>query len=196
MRMLSLRLSAPTDFLARRLAMIDWRGVPPREGSRWWLVETCRAELEWAEADWRRLGGDALELPRSGRYSGPISGPHPAEACRLPHEEAAARLVNCHLHVDVEAWRIRELLRRLPGQRQAAGDLTQSAAYRASWAAVAAGAIADLGDHRKRRAQAWRAFLAAASLYCRLRGPLDRSAAIGPRAIGPRAIVPGARAAA
>src|SRR5471032_1490525 len=107
---------------------------------------------------------------------------HPAEACRLPHEESAARLVNCHLHVDVEAWRMRELLRRLPGQRQAAGDPTQSAAYRASWTAVAAGASADLGDHRKRRAQAWRAFLAAASLYFRLRADLDRSSAIVPRA--------------
>jgi len=191
MRMLSLRLPAPAAFLARRLDAIDWRGAPPREGSRWWLVETCRAELEWAEADWRRLGGDAVELPRpgrhSGQYSGQYSGPHPAEACRLPHEEAAARLVNCHLHVDVEAWRMRELLRRLPGQRQAAGDSTQSAAYRASWTAVAAGAIADLTDHRQRRAQAWRAFLAAASLYCCLRAALNRSSAIVPPANVPRA---------
>jgi hypothetical protein len=154
-------LPAPADFLARRLDAIDWRGAPPGKGSRRWLVETCRAELDWAEADWRRLGGDALSAPRSG--------PHPAEASRLPHETAAARLVNCHLHVDGEGWRIRELLQRLPGQRQAAGDLSQSAAYRASWAAVAAGAIADLADHRKRRAQAWRAFLAAALLYCRRR---------------------------
>jgi hypothetical protein len=176
--MLFLRLPAPDDFLARRLEAIDWRGAPPRDGSRWWLVETCRAELEWAEADWRRLGGDAVEPSRPGRYS----GPHPAEACRLPHEEAAARLLNCHLHVDVETWRMRELLRRLPGQRQAADDPTQSAAYRASWTAVAAGAIADLGDHRKRRAQAWRAFLAAASLYCRRRAALDHSSAMGPRA--------------
>src|SRR5476651_1742760 len=169
MRMLSLRLPAPTDFLARRLDAIDWRGAPPREGSRWWLVETCRAELEWAEADWRRLGGDAVEPSRSR--------PHPAEACRLPHEEAAARLVNCHLHVDVEAWRIHELLRRLPGQRQAAGDPAQSAAYRAAWTAVATGTIADLGGHRRRRAQAWRAFLAAAALYCRRRAALDRPSA-------------------
>jgi hypothetical protein len=183
MRMLSLRRSAPIDFLERRLEAIDWRGAPPRKGSRWWLVETCRAELEWAEADWRRLGGDAVELSRPGRYC----GPHPAEACRLPHEEAAARLVNCHLHVDVETWRMRELLRRLPGQRQAAADPTQSAAYRASWTAGAAGTIADLGDHRQRRSQAWRAFLAAASLYCRLRAALDVSSTIVPPANVPRA---------
>jgi len=163
--MISLRLPAPSDFLARRFRAIDWHGPPPREGSRSWLVETCRVELEWAEADWRRLGGD------SGGEAGET--PHPAEQCRLPHEVAAARLVNCHLHVDVEAWRIRELLRRLTGQRRAAADTTQSAAYRESWEAASRRTVADLARHRQRRAQAWRAFLAAAALYCRLRAAVD-----------------------
>ncbi len=70
---------------------------------------------------------------------------------------------------------MRELLRRLPGQRQAANDFTQSKAYRASWTAVAAGTLADLATHRKRRAQAWSAFIAAATLYCRLRAAVDFS---------------------
>ena len=175
MRMLSLRFPASADFLARRLRAIGWRGTPPREGSRGWLVARCRAELEWAEADWRRLGGDAIELPPPRPRPGRHAASHPAEQYRLPHEAAAARLVNCHLHVDVETWRLRELLRRLPAQRRAAGDPTQDEAYRASWTAVATGTIADLRSHRARRAQAWRAFLAAASFYCRLRAAIDLS---------------------
>ena len=68
--MFQLRQPAPPAFLARRLAAIDWLDPPP-EGSRAWLVETCRAELEWSRAEWRRLGGDRGE-------TGP--GPAPSEA--------------------------------------------------------------------------------------------------------------------
>ena len=161
--MLVLREPAPLDFLARRLTAIDWHEGPPAEGSRIWLVETCRAELEWACADWRRLGGDLGE-------TGPAA--HPSDAWRLPHERAAARLVNCHLHVDVEGWRIGELLRRLPGQRRATLDITQSAAYGLAWANRAAGTLDDLRLHRLQRRLAWRGFLAAADEYRGLRAAL------------------------
>jgi hypothetical protein len=168
--MLDLRLPAPSDFLARRRAAIDWKKwnrTPPLQGSCRWLVETCRAELDWAEIDWRRLGGEVVAAPGHG--------PHPAEAWRLPHERAAARLVNCHRHVEVETERLRTMLRRLPGQRAAAGDATQDETYRASWAAAAAGTEQDLRRYRARRAAAWHALRTTAAHYCRLRATLDRA---------------------
>jgi hypothetical protein len=168
--MLALRRPAPSYYIDRRRRLLKRRAPLPGEGSRRFLVETCRAELEWAEAEWRHLGGAWVDVP----FTLPAGLPHPSEALRLPHEVAAARVVNCHLHVDVETWRLRELLRRLPGQRRASRDPTQSEAYRASWADVAAGTLTDLRDYRRRRAMAWRAFLDAATRYRLLRAQLDR----------------------
>ena len=164
--MIALRQPAPNDTLARRIAAIDWQGPPPREGSRWWLVETCRAELEWAAAQWRRFdpAADSEPIPRHG--------PHPAEAWRLPHELEAARLVNAHLHVDGANARIRELLARLPAQRAAAADLAQSEAWRAGWRIRAVACEGELREMLGQRRRAWRAFLAAASHYRRLRAAL------------------------
>jgi hypothetical protein len=166
--MLVLRRPAPSDFLARRLQAIDWfGGRPPAEGSRRHLVEICRAELEWAHADWRRLGGVDEGL---------TTGPHPSEAWRLPHEQAAARLVNAHLHIDVASWRIGELLLRLRDQRSAATDMTQSEDYRLGWADAAAGCLGDLQMHLHRRRRALRVFLSEVSHYRRLRAAIDRTA--------------------
>src|SRR5690348_5460554 len=166
--MLSLRCPAPAEFLARHptaTEWIRWGMTPPAEGSRRWLVETCRGELEWAEAEWRQCGGDAVALPRHG--------PHPAEALRLPHEHAAARLVNCHIHLDLERREIDDLRRRLRRQRDAASDLAQGDGYRAEWAARAEASARALRACRKRRAAAWRAFRAAASRYRALRAAVD-----------------------
>lgn len=162
------RRPASPAFLARRLAAIAWFGPPPAPGSRPWLVETCRAELAWALADWRLLAGTVGE-PAAGRGG----GPHPSEAHRLPHEVAAARVVNCHLHVDVEGWRIRTLLMALRRQRRAACDGEQAESYRLSWMEAAAGTLEDLALHRNRRRVAWNCFLAAAAEYRRGRAALD-----------------------
>lgn len=162
------RRPAPSTFLARRLAAISWFGPPPAPGSRPWLVETCRAELAWALADWRLLTGAAEEPAARG------GDPHPAEAHRLAHEQDAARVVNCHLHVDVEGWRIRTLLRTLRRQRRAACDGEQPEAYRLGWMEAAAGTLEDLAAHRNRRRVAWNCFLAAAEEYRRRRADLDR----------------------
>jgi hypothetical protein len=158
--MLALRRPAPLDLLARRIAGIDWRGPPPTEGSRWWLVETCRAELAWAAAQWRRFDPAADEAGDGGA------------SLRLPHEHEAARLVNTHLHVDVATSRIRELLARLPGQRAAAADTSQDGSYRACWRERAAGCESELRDCLERRRRAWRVFLQAASHYRHQRAAL------------------------
>jgi len=162
--MLTLRRPAPADFLARRHPRVA--AFPP--GSRGWLVAICRAELDWADAEWRRLGGRAEKVARHG--------PHPAEAWRLPHERQAARLVNCHLHVDAESHYLHLLLRRLPAQRIAAADASQTEAFRAHWAEAADGTLRDLRNQRLRRALAWRAFLEAATHYTRLRAAIDHAA--------------------
>jgi hypothetical protein len=161
------RTPASSDFLARRLAAIDWHGKVPRPRSRWWLVETCRAELAWATTEWRRL---------SGGFEERSYGPHPSEAWRLPHEEAAARVVNAHLHTHVHEWCIGELVHRnLPRQRRAALDNAQSAEYRLAWADAAARSVADLHNHLSRRRLAWRCFLAAGADYLRLRAAIDET---------------------
>jgi hypothetical protein len=167
------RRPADRAFLARRLAAIDWRSYsasltagPPAEGSRVWLVESCRAELEWAHADWRRLTGGAGDDDR--RF-----GPHPSEIWRLPHEAAAARLLNCQQYLVGDNSRIGALRGHLRSQRPAALDRSQSAAYRLKWADAAAGALGDLRMYRARRVLAWRAFLAAAADYRQQRAAID-----------------------
>jgi hypothetical protein len=169
--MLALRRPAPYDYLARRIADIDWLAEAPCEGSRWWLVETCRAELDWAWAQWRRLDPAAGTEDRGSRN--PSRGnPHPSETWRLPHEQEAARLVNANLHLDVANARIRELLVRLPGQRSAAADASQNAAYRACWRQRAEDCKSELRTVLVRRRRAWHALLLSASRYRRLRATL------------------------
>ncbi|SKA30881.1 hypothetical protein SAMN02745126_05043 [Enhydrobacter aerosaccus] len=173
--MISLRRPAPADFLERRRARVDWARwglVEPPPGSPRWLVETCRAELEWVEADWRRLGGDPFRLQPHQ--------PHPAEALRLPHEQAAARLLNCHLHLDGAHRQIDDAIRRLRLQRRAAIDRHQSSAYRQGWRRIALDTEKDLRLSRRRWAQAWRAFLAAGALYERLRAAIEAPRAAAP----------------
>lgn len=156
------RQPASAAFVARRLAAIAWHGAPT---ARAWLVETCRAELEWAVAEWRRLAGDPDVLP---------SGPHPSESWRLPHERAAARVVNCHLHLDVALWRLCELGPRLRRQRAAALDDAHPAATRLYWEEAARDTAADLRDQLARRRLAWRCFLTAAADYRRLKSLMQQ----------------------
>lgn len=160
------RRPADNAFIARRLAAIAWHDPP---SPRIWLVETCRAELEWAVAEWRWLAGD----PDDKGW-----GPHPSEPWRLPHEWAAARVVNCHLHLDVAQTRLAELVPRLRRQRAAslarclAGS--QSAVHRLYWADAAEGTERDVREYLARRRLAWHCFLAAAADYRRLKVLIDK----------------------
>lgn len=160
----SIRQRRPADpgFIARRLAAIAWC-EPPSPRQR--LVETCRAELEWATAEWRWLADDP-------GHSG--WGPHPSENWRLPHEQAAARVVNCHLHLDVALSRWGQLRRKLRGQRVAASRQDQTEAYRLSWADAAVGTQEDIRRYLARRRLAWRCFLAASADYRRLKALVEK----------------------
>ena len=111
-------------------------------------------------AEWRLLAGDP-------ECRGP--GPHPSEQWRLPHERAAARVVNCHLHLDVAHWRLAELVPRLRRQRAAALDRGRPESDRLHWANAAAATAGDLRGYLATRRLAWRCFLVAAADYRRLR---------------------------
>lgn len=166
------RRPADPAFLARRLLAIRWpQERPPAEGSRIWLVETCRAELDWSLADWRRLGGDP------GRPS--AWGPDPWEEARLPHENLAARLLNTHGHLIAGETRIRELWRCLPGQRRAARAVSQSADYRQDWTEAAAANQGDLRRLLVERRRALRIFRDLAAQYTDARRALHAPASIG-----------------
>src|SRR5262249_4420197 len=91
----------------------------------------------------------------------------------LPHEQAAAALVNCHLHVDAGTRQIRDLVIRLRAQRAAARDATQSARYRAQWAEAAAASLAEIATYRRRRQPALRASLPAPGRSRLMRAALD-----------------------
>lgn len=58
--------------------------LPP--GSRAWLLALCEAELRWAAHDWRQGHPETGSTPTWGT---PID-----EASRLPHEAAAATVLN------------------------------------------------------------------------------------------------------
>lgn len=57
-------------------------------GTRPWLIALCRAELAWAAHDWRQCNPGADDDSARGW------GTPPVELDRLPHEGAAAEIVN------------------------------------------------------------------------------------------------------
>jgi hypothetical protein len=160
------RRPADAAFIARRLAAIDWR-EPPSPRAR--LVETCRAELEWAVAEWRWLASDPDDRARGRDW-----GPHPSESWRLPHERAAARVVNCHLHLDVAQARLGQLVPNLRRQRASARRTNQDAIHRLYWADAAVGTERDVREYLVRRRLAWRCFLVACADYRRLKALIGK----------------------
>jgi hypothetical protein len=148
------RMPAPGDWLAARV------GPPTRE--RGAALARCRAELDWAAVD-----GSALVASLGMADPGPMRrGPALWEAARLPHEAAAARLLNVWGHLHPMEWRIRELILRLRAQR--------SNEHEGDWAERAAGTLADLQWYRGERCRLWRAWLAAAADYAAEAGRIGR----------------------
>lgn len=141
------RQPALPGFLARCIDRIDWLdGVPDAWALRW-VLETCRAELTWSVADYKRVSGDHAE--RDARYD----GPHPAEAYRLPHERAAADILSIHGHLLGLTPRLRLGLKRLRAQRAA------------GWHAQALGTLDDIRWYWAERRKAWALMVAAIARY-------------------------------
>ena len=79
---LSSRRPAGRDYLKRNVPA----ALEP--GTRPWLIALCEAELAWAAHDWR------LQNPKADDGSGWSWGTPPPEFDRLPHETAAAGILN------------------------------------------------------------------------------------------------------
>jgi hypothetical protein len=137
------RLPAP------RQRLID---QPPGLGARRRLVEVCRAELAWAREDWLRIARN-LGLPADPRDR--CDHANVWESARLPHELAAARLLNVWGHLHPLEHRLRETIARAKAQRAAGWD--------------AAAALEDIAWYRGERRKLVRAFFAAAAEYRRQR---------------------------
>jgi hypothetical protein len=132
------RAAALPGFLHRRiLAEVGPHDGLPAVGSLRWAVAICRAEIDWSVADWRRLDPlDPGPLDPGPLDPGPRKdgwGSHPSETYRLPHEQAAAAVLNAASHLQPTSWRLRELKRRLRAQRIAAADGALSEAHRLDW---------------------------------------------------------------
>ena len=137
------RLPAPSHRLIDRT---------PGLGARRRLVEACRAELAWAREDWLRIAA-SLGLaadPRERRDDGFVW-----EAVRLPHELAAARLLNVWGHLHPIEYRLREAIARVKAQRAAGWDATAT--------------LDDVAWYRRERRKLVRAFHDAAAEYRRQR---------------------------
>jgi len=124
------RTAAPPAWLAARLT-----GLARRRR----LIETCRAELAWARADWQEISA------RRG-----LASECWAEAL-LPHEQAAARLLALWGVLDPLEHRLREARARLDAQRDAGWDC--------------AGTFEDVQRYRHERDALLPAFRAAAADY-------------------------------
>jgi hypothetical protein len=125
--LLPLRSPAPGDWLAGQV-------LPDLDGRRR-LVETCRAELVWARADWMAVARTAEGWQ---------------DAC-LPHERAASRLLDIWGHLHPLEHRLRRAIGRLDARRRAGWDGQST--------------LADLQRYRHERRPLWRAFLETAADY-------------------------------
>jgi hypothetical protein len=146
------------DVLIRRRtpALLAWLvgRVPQGLGRRDALVAICRAELDWAWTEARSIAA-RLGLREDDDEAA-------AAAARLPHEQAAAKLLNAWGHLHPTERRIREVMARLRLQRLAAAD-------DADWQRRAAGTLGDLRWYRDARRKQWADFLAAEAAYIAVR---------------------------
>lgn len=142
------------SLLARRQPAPNQRLIDrtPGLGARRRLVEACRSEVAWAREDWLRIAA-SLGLaadPRDSHDDGLVW-----EAARLPHEHAAARLLNVWGHLHPLEHRLREAIARTRAQRAAGWDATAT--------------LEDVAWYCRERRKLVRAFGEAAAEYQRQR---------------------------
>jgi hypothetical protein len=128
------RLAASPVWLADQL--------PPGLDHRRRVVETCRAELVWARADW-------LEA---------AAGQEGWQDACLPHEQAAAEVVEVWGELHPVEHRLHDYIKRLGVQRAAGWDLT--------------GTLEDIRHDSRAAERLRRAFFAAAGRYRSARAKL------------------------
>ncbi len=133
----------------------------PGSGARRRLIEACRGELAWAREDWLRIAGE-LGLaadPHERLDDGQLDDGFVWEAARLPHEHAAARLLNVWGHLHPVEHRLSEAIGRVRARRAAGWDVTAT--------------LEDVAWYRRERRKLVRAFLEAAAEYRRQRAKVE-----------------------
>jgi len=128
----------------------------PGPDARRRLVAACRGELAWAREDWLRIVArlGLADDPRD-RQDDERDGVFVWEAARLPHERAAARLLNVWGHLHPVEHRLRAAIARAKARRAAGWD--------------ASATLDDIAWYRRERRKLLRAFLEAAAEYRRQR---------------------------
>lgn len=117
------------------------------------ILAQCKAEIDWASARYRR------------EHQGPRPFDHEMEweaaQARMPHEQAAAVVLNVWGHLLVPEARIHALVAKLRQQRAA------------GWYREAAGTVDDLRYYWQARHTSWRVMLKAIADYRAARRAVD-----------------------
>ena len=163
----AVREAALPGFIVRKLFAANAK--PGRQT----ILEACRAELAWAHANFCKITG---ANPLSHTYQ--ADGPHPSEAYRMPHERAAARVLNIAGHVACQERRIRETLITLKAQRAIADDETLNNQYRCQWATITERTEADIAEQLAGLRQNFRLFLKAIRAYREARAAITAPACL------------------
>jgi hypothetical protein len=154
------RRAAPPAFLDRRTTAAGAATERQR------TIEACRAELAWARGDVIFIAGElGLAIDPESRDAIPLH-----ELTRLPHERAAATVLNVWGHLQPIESRARDCRRCLNAQR------------RAGWTDRTAGSARDLRWHLAERRKLKPIFAAAVANYRRLRAetlPLGARQSVG-----------------
>jgi hypothetical protein len=145
----SVAFTGPETLIRRRREAAPPASLP-RE-----TIAACRAELDWARTDVIAIAAELhLPIDADSRSAIPFH-----ELARLPHEQAAARVLNVWGHLHPMEDRARRCWQRLHAQRRAgwtnrtagsAGDLRRYLAARRRLKPLFAAAIA---DYRRRRTE-------------------------------------------
>lgn len=158
-------IGARAVFLAIEQGRQSWASWSPahRPQGRADLEAALQAEIQHARSDFLRLVDE-----QGAGHLFDLNDPHcdPAEYYRLPRERAAAAALNALAHASIQTRIVSEQIRALRGQLLASHDRDQSADYRASWANVAAGTLADLPKLIARRRRDWTRAMALVADYC------------------------------
>lgn len=118
------------------------------------VVAVCRTELDRAFNAWRAANPTVVHDART-------MGPHPSEACRLPHEHGAAIVLTIWGHLHPIESRAIECATKLVAQRKA------------GWADRTAATLTDLRWYLAERVKLRAAFDAAATDYIVARAAAD-----------------------
>ena len=125
------------------------------------LAIILRAEIQHGREDFLRI----VNAHKAGHLFDLEARIDPAEYYRLPREAAAASAVNAISHAEVQSRRVREEIRVLRKQVRAAGDSSQTNAYRGDWSTRAATTRADLALLIPRRRRDWQRALQLIAAY-------------------------------